>query len=119
MLAYCKAPILRSPDAKSQLIGKDPNAGVDWGQEERGGDKRWDGWMASFDSTDMSLSKLQEIVKDTEAWCAAVHGVTKNWTWLGDWTTATTKVCYLLLDEALGKCLLLIYTMIIYQWLDG
>ena len=36
------------------------------------------------DSMDMSLSKLQEIVKDREAWPAAVHGVTKNWTQLSD-----------------------------------
>ena len=36
------------------------------------------------DSTDMSLSKLQEIVKDREAWHAAVHGVTNNGTQLGD-----------------------------------
>ena len=34
------------------------------------------------DSTDTSLSQLPEIVKDREAWCAAVHGVTKNWTQL-------------------------------------
>ena len=40
-------------------------------------------------SMDMSLSKLREIVKDREAWHAAIHGVTKGWTWLSDWTTAT------------------------------
>ena len=42
-----EAPILWPPDAKSQLIGKDPDAGKDWGQEENGDDRGWDGWMAS------------------------------------------------------------------------
>ena len=39
------------------------------------------------DSVDMNLSKLQKIVKDREAWNAAVHGVAESWTWLSDRTT--------------------------------
>ena len=42
-------------------------------------------WLDSIiDSLDVNLSKLWEIVKNREAWRAAVHGVAKNWTWLSD-----------------------------------
>ena len=42
-------------------------------------------WLDSItNSMDMNLSKLQIIVKEREAWCTAVHGVMKSWTWLGD-----------------------------------
>ena len=67
------------------LIGKDPDAGKDWGQEEEGAteDEMVDGMIATMD---IGLSKPWEIVKDREAWRAAVHGATKRWTRLSHWT---------------------------------
>ena len=49
-------------------------------------------WLDGItDSIDMSLSKLWELVMDREAWHATVHGVTRGWRWLSDWTELLTK----------------------------
>ena len=49
------------------------------------------------DSVDINLSKLQEIVEDQGAWCAGVHGITKSWTQLSDWTAITLLTFTILL----------------------
>ena len=85
-------PILWSPEAQSQLIGKDPDAGKDWGQKEkRVAEEERD---RITDSIDMSLSKFREMVMNREAWHAAVHGIAKSQTRLSNQTTTTTATKY-------------------------
>ena len=81
--AEAEVPIFWPSDANRWLIGKVPDAGKDWGQKEKRA------------SDDMNLGKCQDMVRDMEAWRAAVHGVTKSWTWLGDWTTTILTLLFI------------------------
>ena len=72
-----EALVLWPPDVKSWLIGKDPDAGKDGRQKEKGWQRMR--WLDSItDSVDMNFTKLQETVEDRGAWSAAVHGIAKR-----------------------------------------
>ena len=75
---------------RANSLGKTLMLGKTEGKRRRRRQKmrRWD---SITDSMDMNLNKFQETVKDRKACCAAVHGVTKSWTWLSNWTI-TTKI---------------------------
>ena len=84
--AKAEGTILWPPDAKSWLTVRDPDAGKDWGQEEKGTTEDemagWHYWLNVHE-----FEQTQEMVMNREAWCAAVHRVTKSQTQLRDWTT--------------------------------
>ena len=82
--AEAEAPILWPPDVKNQLIGKDPDTGKDWRQEEKGNtEDKMVGWHHQHDGHEFEYALGDG--DGQEAWLATVHGVAKSWTWLS-WT---------------------------------
>ena len=84
--AEAETPILWPPDVKSWLLWKDPDAGKDWRQEEKGTTEDemagWHHWLNGHE--------FEQALGDgegREAWSASVHGVAKSWTQLSNWTT--------------------------------
>ena len=77
-------PNTLATDVRNWLIWKDPDAGKDWRQEEKGTTEdemvAWRYWLNEHD-----FEEALELVMDREAWHAAVNGVPKSWTWLNDW----------------------------------
>ena len=97
--AEAEAPILWPSDVKSYLLGKDPDTGKDWGQEEKGATEdemvRWHHWLNGHEWANSG--------KDRGAWWATVHRVTKSQTWLGDWTPRNIYICVCVICKCTHK----------------
>ena len=87
--AEAETPILCPPDAKSWLMGKDPDAGKDWRQQNGMTENEMVGWHYWLNGR--TWGRLQELVMNREAWCDAVHGVAKSWTQQSNWTEHQSK----------------------------
>ena len=82
--AKAEAPVLWPPHGKSWLIGKDSDAGRDWGQEEKGTTAdEMAGWHHGLNGCESEWTP--GVGHGREAWCAAIHGVAKSRTRLSDW----------------------------------
>ena len=93
-----ETPIVWPPDRRADSFEKTLMLGKIEGRRRRGWQRmRW--LVGITDSMDMSLSKLQELVMDREAWHAAVHGVTKSRTRLSEWTELIHSTMYKIINK--------------------
>ena len=117
-VADAEAPVLWPPDLNSRLIGKDPDVGKDWRQKEKrvteGEIVGWHHWLnghelgnfGSLGGTPIGEGLfIWEMVRDREAWCVAVHGVSRSRIQLGEWATATKRPSVLYFTQWYSECI--------------
>ena len=88
--AEAEVPIIWPSDVKSRFIGKDPDAGKDWKQEEKGGNRGWDGWMASLTQWTWVWPKSGRQYRIEKSGMLQSMG-SQSQAWLSDWTTTIIK----------------------------
>ena len=95
--AEAETPILWPPDGKNWLTGKDPDAVKDWGQEEKGDNKGWDGWMASptqWRWVWVNSGSWQRTGRPGTLWSMGLQRVRHDWATELNWTEYVTSQTY-------------------------
>ena len=121
--AEAETPILWPPDVKNWLIGKDPDAGKDWRQEEKGmTEDEKVGWYHWLDGHEFEQALRVGDGQGSLACCS--HGVTKNQTWMSDWTDLNNVSAYLknnisFLSTFWGKSCTKVFCRVGWPFLNG